>query len=122
MDIKSIIKDIFDDVEINTDRQNDFRGFLQESQHTSGRSTEGFGILPIYIPQLIGAAVGLAIARLFSGGAALYIFLGVICAFAFGTWKSYEYDKIDLKRALIRNGILLVPPIAIAIIFIYVLL
>lgn len=119
MDIWKIVRDIFNDIDTNTMRQNDFSGYLQESQHTTGRRTEGFGILPLYLPQLIGAALGLAFARLLGGGAAAYAVLGLICALAFGTWKNYEFDKIDIKHALIRNVILVLPLIAFILIIVY---
>lgn len=107
MNIIDYIRDIFND--INEDIEN-----INEDQRENGalwgrrsyrRDASGFYVL--LIPQLIGAVIGLAFARLFGLGAAGYFLLALLFGLAMGTFKSYEFDKISLRPAILRNVIIM---------------
>lgn len=101
--IKEIFSDINEDIEnINEDQKENGALFGRRSYR---RDASGFYVL--LIPQLIGVVIGLAFARLFGMGAAGYFILALLFALAVGTFKSYEFDKIALRPAIIRNVIIM---------------
>ncbi|MBQ8961771.1 MAG: hypothetical protein IJ071_11260 [Ruminococcus sp.] len=105
MKIIEIIKDIFDDVDATDQR-------YEDSLKDSGRYVPSYrrrrgspGIWLLFLPQILGFVLGLAIAKMIGGG---YLVFGVLAAFGVGTYKSVSFDKITLKYALLRNAIILV--------------
>lgn len=115
MILREIIKDILEDKEIYRAREEDFSDFRdrqvfpKQYHHPLERRTRGTGISPLVLPQIVGIILGLAAARLLGCGFSGYVILGVLCGLALGTWKNYEYDKIRLKYALLRNIIIALP-------------
>ncbi len=113
--IKDIFKDILKDKEIYRRREEDFSDFQEKKDflkqyhplgYKKGRNT---GIFPLILPQILGIILGLALARLFRCGFSGYVILGILCSLVLGTWKNYEYDRMMLKYAILRNIIIAVP-------------
>lgn len=103
-DIKESIDSINEDVEIETWRNKQqpkkYAGFGNRG------TSEGDAWFKMMIPHLIGFGIGLAVARLFGCKFVGYIIFGVIFAYLTGVYKSHEFDKISWKYAFIKNALL----------------
>lgn len=104
MNILKYLLGIFDDI------GDDFRAAESDAdvtwKETGGigrRNRGGSGLWAIIWPQLVGAVLGLAIARIFEPGAGGYLACAVLFGIIGGTYKSVSFDRIALRHALVRN-------------------
>lgn len=112
-DIKESIDSINEDVEIET-----WRNKKQPEKYAGfgNRGTpEGDAWFKMMIPHLIGFGIGLAVARLFSCKFVGYIIFGLIFAYLTGVYKSHTSDRISWKYAFIKNALLSLRWILIAV-------
>lgn len=101
--IKEIVKDIFDDADIENKRM---KQFSEDTGRYSRRSGEGYGFFKIAVPNFIGFFTGLAFARLFELHTIGYFILGIIFAVGIGTLENTLFGRINLKASIIRNSII----------------
>ena len=108
--MKDLIKNAVDDIkqEINdyvideeNERKTNPAKFLEKRD-----IPECTALSKIMFPNIIGIVFGLAFARLFNSGTFGYIFFGIVFSFLTGLWKSYEFDNIALKYAVVKNAII----------------
>lgn len=108
--MKDLIKNAFDDInqEIEDyviDEKNDKKSDPAKYIGDKGSPEVRAGI-KMSSSNILGIVLGLAFARLFNSGAFGYIFLGTAFSFLTGVWKSYEFDNIRLKNAIVKNAII----------------
>ncbi len=101
-DIKEISHDIATDIDTEQERIN------QTAEDMGARRPEqGGGLYKVALPNLIGFAFGLAVARLLGfSGIAPYLISGTIFAVAIGTLEHTVFGGMKLKSAIIRNIIM----------------
>lgn len=94
------IGDDFNNAEIDADAS------WRASGNFKTRRRGSSGLWAVIWPQLIGAVLGLAVARMFQAGAFGYLIFAVLFAIIGGTYKSVNLDGIAIKHALVRNIII----------------
>lgn len=95
------IKEIFDDIEEADDTLND------DSRPQLGGRKRGIGGFVIVIPHILGIIVGCAVARMFSLNAEAYIHFSILFVFIGGVYKSCSFDKMSLKKGIIKNALIM---------------
>lgn len=113
MSIADIIKDIFSDADNYSENHKEFlkdTGTYRSRDYKRriNRRRGGFGGFMVVLPQLVGFVIGLALAKIFSLGTVGYISLGALFAFVIGTYKSFEFDKMGLKHAVVKNILIMI--------------
>lgn len=109
MNIFNYILDVFSDIGTDFEAaEHDADVTWEESGSFRQRRRGGAGLWAIIWPQLVGAVLGLSVARVFKPGAVGYLVCAVLFGVIVGTYKSVSFDKIALKHALIRNVIIMV--------------
>lgn len=106
MDIKEIIDDIITDARIKQ----------QEADAHSFRKKRGAGWLMIFLPQLIGFALGTLAAVFLGSDLTFAVVIGVMIAFITGTVKSMKADQISFVPAVVRNVIIMLMIIVLGVI------
>lgn len=111
-EIKEIAEDIFADVKIEEKRQDDFAKFYCKYERKNHmhipwvrQTSKGIpGFIVIIMPNVIGFAVGLAMARMVNlSSVAAYLISGIIFAVIIGTLQHVISGGMSLKAAVIRN-------------------
>lgn len=105
-DIKKSKESISEDIGIYKSRSIKDRK-ENPANYIGSRSTpEGDAWFKMMIPHLIGFGIGLAVARLFGCKFIGYIVFGLIFAYLTGVYKSHAFDRISWKYAFIKNALL----------------
>ncbi len=94
------ISDILSDISADIRRGN-------ESTRGYGRLGRGLGTVILFIPHLLGALVGCAVARMFQTDGNGYIYFGILFAYLGGVVKSTLMDRLSLIEGLIKNFIIM---------------
>lgn len=107
MKITEIIDDIFSDIRTADKRHEDFLRDTGVPFYKYRARRSSAGLWAVLLPNIVGFVLGLAVTRLLGFNGIAYIIIGAVFAFAVGTFKSVEFDKISLKPALVRNAIIM---------------
>lgn len=104
--IVEIIDDISDDIDHNARSATDMYHSMGDYSWGARRNGRDFGTIKTLFPNIVGFLLGLAITKMFGGGGAAYLVLGVIFSIGFGVFYSVEFQKIALRYAIIRHIII----------------
>ncbi len=100
-ELSDVVKDISDDI-------SQYQDVEEPTYPLYRRRVTGAGPFRVFLPNIIGFVLGLAITRMFGMGGAMYLILGNVGSMIFGVYHCVADRKMSYGAALIRNLVIIV--------------